>query len=137
MPFAHRVDSLIAAFRITGADAVRRLCDRAENADLFRAAIGGCGMFGFVDSVPLRLEPKTARGNTYGDFQYMTDETDDDFMRKGILSTYSPADGVTEIPGGQLGLSLEDWTRLYFLAHPDKAQAYAEHAAHYLRTSIS
>ena len=147
----------VAAFRITGADGARRLCDRAENADLFRAAIGGYGMFGFVDSVLLRLEPKTAlvrrvrevrtedavnalikrtaRGDAYGDFQYMTDETDDDFMRKGILSTYSPAaGGVTEIPDGQLGLSLEDWTRLYFLAHADKARAYAEYAAHYLRT---
>ena len=146
----------IAAFRITGADGARRLCDRAENADLFRAAIGGYGMFGFVDSVLLRLEPKTAlirrvrevrtedavnaliertaRGDAYGDFQYMTDEADDDFMRKGILSTYSRADGATEIPDGQLGLSLEDWTRLYFLAHADKARAYAEYAAHYLRT---
>lgn len=146
----------VAAFRITGADGVRRLCDRAENSDLFRAAIGGYGMFGFVDSVLLRLAPRAAlvrrvrevrtedavnalierteRGDTYGDFQYMTDEADDDFMRKGILSTYSPADGATEIPDGQLGLSLEDWTRLYFLAHTDKARAYTEYASHYLRT---
>lgn len=146
----------VAAFQITGSDGARRLCDRAENADLFRAAIGGYGMFGFVDSVLLRLAPKTAlvrrvrevrtedavnaliertaRGDSYGDFQYMTDEADDDFMRKGILSTYSPADGATEIPDGQLGLSLEDWTRLYFLAHADKARAYAEYAGHYLRT---
>ena len=64
----------------------------------------------------------------------MTDETDDDFMRKRILSTYAPADGATEIPDRQLGLSLDDWTRLYFLAHADKARAYAEYAARYLRT---
>ena len=146
----------VAAFQITGADGVRRLCDRANDAELFRAAIGGYGMFGFVDSVLLRLAPKTAlvrrvrevrtedavnalvertaRGDSYGDFQYMTDEADDDFMRKGILSTYSPADGATEIPNGQLGLSLEDWTRLFFLAHADKARAYTEYAGHYLRT---
>ena len=146
----------IAAFRITGADGVRRLCDRNHNPDLFRAAIGGYGLFGFVDSVSLRLQTKTAlvrrvrevrtedaanilneraaQGATYGDFQYMTDESDADFMRKGILSTYSPADGGAEPTGGEIGLSTEDWSRLYFLAHADKARAYAEYAAHYLRT---
>lgn len=147
----------IAALRITGADGVRRLCDRDQNPDLFRAAIGGYGLFGFVDSVSLRLEPRArlarrvreirtedaanalaesaTRGAAYGDFQYMTDETDADFMRKGILSTYSPDGGAdSEIPDGQLGLSLDDWSRLYYLAHADKARAYAEYAAHYLRT---
>lgn len=146
----------IAAFRITGADGVRRLCDREHNPDLFRAAIGGYGLFGFVDSVLLRLQPRTrlvrrvrevrtedaanilgeqsARGAAYGDFQYMTDEADADFMRKGILSAYFPDGSDSEIPDGQLGLSLDDWTRLYYLAHADKARAYAEYAAHYLRT---
>ena len=147
----------IAALRITGADGVRHLCDRDRNPDLFRAAIGGYGLFGFVDSVSLRLEPRkrlvrrvreirtedaanalaesATQGAAYGDFQYMTDETDADFMRKGILSAYFPDGGAdSEIPDGQLGLSLDDWTRLYYLAHADKARAYVEYAAHYLRT---
>ena len=146
----------IAAFRITGADGVRRFCERERDPDLFRAAIGGYGMFGFADSVLLRLQPKTALvrrvreirtedavaalaqraalGDAYGDFQYMTDEADCDFMRKGILSTYSPADGDAAPTGDELGLSTEDWSRLYFLAHTDKARAYTEYADHYLRT---
>ena len=34
----------------------------------------------------------------------------------------------------QVGLSAEDWMRLYVLAHTDKARAYTEYADHYLRT---
>ena len=146
----------IEAFYLTGPNSERVLCSRVQNVDLFNSAIGGYGLFGVVDSIKLRLEPRhlVARrvkelptsdvigaleeqmrlGATYGDFQYMTDEKSPDFMAKGILSTYTPTDSVTSIPEGQLGLSTEDWMRLYVLAHTDKAQAYAEYAGHYLRT---
>ncbi len=146
----------IEAFHITNADGERLLCSRERNSDLFAAAVGGYGMFGFVDSIRLKLEPRSqlvrrvrevavdevmpaldeqiARGAAYGDFQYMTDETSEDFMRKGIVSTYSPTDSISEIPAGQIELSEDDWSRLYFLAHTDKAAAYAEYAQHYLQT---
>ena len=139
----------IQAFYITRADGERLLCSRSENPELFRAAIGGYGLFGFIDAVQLRLEPRhqlTRRvvelptsevvqaleeqmrlGATYGDFQYVTDETSTDFMAKGVLSTYTPTGSTASIPGSQLGLSAEDWMRLYVLAHTDKAEAYAQY----------
>ena len=85
------------------------------------------------DVIPI-LEERRREGSTYGDFQYMTDESSKDFMARGIMSTYSPIDSQESIPQDQLGLTLEDWMRLYVLAHTDKARAYDEYAAHYLQT---
>ncbi len=146
----------IESFYLTRADGSRVLCSRDENAHLFRLAIGGYGMFGFVDAINLRLAPRQLHvrrvqelclddvipalesqakaGATYGDFQYMTDETSPDFMARGIMSVYLPEQGQAVIPEGQLGLSQEEWMRLYVLAHTDKARAYDEYAAHYRET---
>ena len=146
----------IQAFHLTDAKGERVLCSRESNPELFALAIGGYGLFGFVDSIKLRLEPRTqmvrrvaevqtedvvpilekrmSEGATYGDFQYMTDESSKDFMARGIMSTYSPIPLQEDIPQDQLGLTLEAWMRLYVLAHTDKARAYDEYAAHYLQT---
>src|SRR2546430_15743253 len=88
-----------------------RTCSRAENAELFRLAIGGYGLFGVVTSVRLRLAPRVkvqrevqileiedlmpafarriAAGFTYGDFQYHTDPDSPDFLRKGEIGRAS------------------------------------------------
>ena len=146
----------IEEFLLTTGQGERVLCSRESNPELFGLAVGGYGLFGFVDSIKLRLEPRTqlarrvaeietadvisaleqrmSEGATYGDFQYMTDESASDFMAKGIISTYSPISSQRDIPEDQLGLSAEDWMRLYFLAHTDKSRAYAEYAGHYLQT---
>ena len=146
----------IVAFYITLPDGTRLKCSRQENAELFSLAIGGYGLFGFVDSINLRLTPRklhtrrvqelsleqvipsleaqTRAGATYGDFQYMTDETSADFMARGIMSVYVPEPEIQGIGEGQLGLSQEEWSRLYVLAHTDKARAYQEYAAHYRQT---
>lgn len=146
----------IESFYLTRADGSRVICSREENADLFRLAIGGYGMFGFVDVINLRLaarrlhvrrvqelsldevipglEDQAKAGAAYGDFQYMTDETSPDFMTKGIMSVYLPEEDKAAVPKGQLGLSQEEWMRLYVLAHTDKARAYDEYAAHYRQT---
>ncbi len=146
----------IESFYLTRADGSRVLCSRDENVHLFRLAIGGYGMFGFVDAINLRLVPRqlhvrrvrelsldqvipaleaqAKEGATYGDFQYMTDETSPDFMTRGIMSVYLPEASASGIPDGQLGLSQEEWMRLYVLAHTDKARAYDEYAAHYRET---
>ncbi len=146
----------IEAFYLTRPTGDRVRCSRGENAELFRAGIGGYGLFGVVDSVLLRLEPRRQvirrvreikvgdvipaledqirRGATYGDFQYMTDENSPDFMAKGILSTYTPTGPSVAAPKDEVGLSTEDWVRLYALAHTAKSQAYAEYASHYLQT---
>lgn len=146
----------IESFYLTQADGTRALCSREENAHLFRLAVGGYGMFGFVDAINLRLIPRQLHvrrvqelsldevipgleaqqisGATYGDFQYMTDETSPGFMARGIMSVYLPEESRCAIPEGQLGLSQEEWLRLYLLAHTDKARAYEEYAAHYRQT---
>ena len=146
----------IEAFYLTRAAGDRVRCSRGENAELFSAAIGGYGLFGVIDSILLRLEPRRQvrrrvrettigdvipaleeqirRGATYGDFQYMTDENSPDFMAKGILSTYTPTGTAVAAPNDQVGLSMGDWVRLYALAHTAKSQAYAEYASHYLQT---
>ena len=146
----------IEAFYLTTANAERVLCSRTENPELFSLAVGGYGLLGFLDSVRLRLqereklarrvsevalddvvptlEQQTRDGAAYGDFQYMTDESSADFMRKGIVSTYTPVEHDADIPEGQIGLSTEDWLGLYVLAHTDKASAYEQYVAHYLQT---
>ena len=146
----------IEAFYLTLPSGDRVLCSRTQNRELFGAAIGGYGLFGVVDSVLLKLEPRVQlvrrvrelgtnevivamedqmrEGATYGDFQYMTDETSDDFMRRGIMSTYAPTGSIVEISDDQVSLSTEDWMRLYLLAHTNKARTYIEYIGHYLET---
>ena len=152
MPIVADID----AFYLTLATGHRVECSRSENSELFRSVIGGYGLFGVVDAILLRLEPRSQvvrrvreipisdvidaledqmrLGATYGDFQYATDENSPDFMAKGILSTYTPPGAAMAIPKDQVGLSTEDWVRLYALAHTAKSQAYTEYATHYRQT---
>src|SRR5437899_2039871 len=53
-PFIGDVESFV----LVDADGIPRTCSRAENAELFRLAIGGYGLFGVITSVPLRLAPR-------------------------------------------------------------------------------
>ena len=146
----------VEAFHITTADGNRVLCSREDNPDLFGLAIGGYGLFGFIDDIRLRLrkratlvrrvretsldkvvpalEEQTGRGATYGDFQFRTDESSVKFMAEGIMSTYTPTGGEEIPPADQSGLSAKDWSRLYVLAHTDKARAYEEYRTHYFQT---
>ncbi len=146
----------IEAFYLTGLDGTRKLCSREEGWDLFRLAVGGYGLFGFVDSIKLRLqkrqnlvrrvrevaldaaipalEDQARRGAAYGDFQYKTDEASVGFMAEGIMSTYIPEEGGDPDSASRVGLSAEDWSRLYVLAHTDKARAYREYVRHYFQS---
>src|SRR5881396_2946931 len=91
-PFVGDVES----FKLLDAKGELFNCSRAENPELFRLAIGGYGLFGFIYSVTLRLVPRRklervvelreveglaeafagrARdGFLYSDFQYAIDE---------------------------------------------------------------
>ncbi len=146
----------VQGFYITTPDSERIYCSRKENQELFNLVIGGYGLFGFIDSIDLSLteriklrrnvseneldgvipalEEHTADGAMFGDFQYMTDETSSDFLSKGVLSVYKPVAQDTVIPDNQLGLPLEDWKKLFVLAHTDKRQAYKSYLGHYLQT---
>jgi FAD/FMN-containing dehydrogenase len=132
-------------------------CSRTENPDLFRLAIGGYGLFGFIYSVTLRLVPrrKVQRvvevrdidgipaafadrirdGFVYGDFQYSIDSQSDDFLRQGVFSCYRPVADSTPIPEAQRGLADRDWIDLLYLAHVAKAEAFKRYAGYYLSTN--
>jgi FAD/FMN-containing dehydrogenase len=151
-PFVADVESLT----LIDADGNRRLCSRDESPELFRLVCGGYGLFGFIDTVTLRLEPRhkvrraveietadrliarfderIADGFEFGDFQFALDPRSDDFLRRGIFSCYKPAPIHTPIPERQRALSPSDWKKLLWLAHFDKQAAWEAYTAHYLGT---
>ena len=152
-PFIGDVKSLT----LIDSKGIAQTCSRRENAELFRLAIGGYGLIGIVASVRLRLAPRRklqrvvelievedlipafekriADGFLYGDFQYSTDTSSPDFLRKGVFSCYRPVDEDTPIPEKQRKLSIEDWKELLYLAHANKSRAFESYANHYLSTN--
>jgi len=151
-PLISDVESLV----LVDAAGEVRACSRTENADLFRLVAGGYGLFGVVTSVTLRLTPRRklervvevrrmdglmdafatriGDGFLYGDFQFSIDAASDGFLDEGVFSCYRPVDPETPIPQGQRELTNEDWLRLLWLAHTDKAAAFRRYAEHYLAT---
>ena len=152
-PFVGDVES----FKLLDAKGELFNCSRTENPELFRLAIGGYGLFGFIYSVTLRLVPrrKVERvvqvrdiaelpaafagrirdGFLYGDFQYSIDESSDGYLRRGVFSCYRPVPDSTPIPAAQKELAERDWTNLLLLAHTDKAAAFKRYAGYYLTTN--
>jgi FAD/FMN-containing dehydrogenase len=146
----------VEALTVIGADGERRLCSRTENVELFRLVCGGYGLFGFVDTVTVRLAPRhrvrraveietadrlierfderIADGFTFGDFQFALDPRSGDFLRRGIFSCYKPVPSDTPAPPQQRALSPADWKKLLWLAHHDKQGAWDAYAGHYLGT---
>ena len=152
-PFIADVESFV----LVDARGNARTCSRKENAELFRLAIGGYGLFGVISTVTLRLIPRQkiqrvvevrtidelpkaferriADGFTFGDFQFSVDETSDDFLRKGVFSCYRPVDPATPMPAERRELGDEDWHALLLLAHNNKATAFDRYSKYYLSTS--
>jgi FAD/FMN-containing dehydrogenase len=151
-PFVGDVESFV----LVDGSGTTRTCSRSQDAELFRLAIGGYGLFGAIASVRLRLtrrqplervaqvmnvddlipavERRIAEGYLFGDFQYATDHTSRDFLRKGVFSCYRPVQGRTP-PAVQKELSEADWRRLLLLAHLDKKRAFEQYSAYYRSTS--
>src|SRR5678815_5354174 len=151
-PFIDDVESLT----LIGPDGERRVCSRTSNSELFRLVCGGYGLFGFVDTVTVRLIPRhkvrraveieiadrlierfddrIANGYAFGDFQFALDPRSPDFLRRGIFSCYKPVPDETPIPERQRALSPTDWKKLLWLAHFDKQGAWDAYAGHYLAT---
>ena len=146
----------VEALTLIDASGTRLTCNRTENAELFRLACGGYGLFGFIDTVTLRLSPRhkvrraveietadrlltrfderIADGYEFGDFQFDLDPRSDDFLRRGIFSCYKPVASETPIPEQQRALSAAEWKKLLWLAHFDKQGAWDAYTAHYLGT---
>lgn len=151
-PFVSDVES----FKLLDARGELVNCSRTEHPELFRLAIGGYGLFGFIYSVTLRLVPRRKierivevrnieglaaafagrirDGFTYGDFQYSIDDASDGFMRQGVFSCYKPVADSTLMPEAQKELAESDWTDLLHLAHVGKAEAFKRYAGYYLST---
>jgi len=152
-PFIDDVESFV----LIDAGGELRRCSRSENAELFRLAAGGYGLFGLIASVTLRLarrqklervvevihiedlapnfEKRIAAGFLYGDFQYAIDPKSDDFLRWGVFSCYRPVDPATPMPEAPKELSDQDWLQLLTLTHADKSQAFRRYSEYYLSTS--
>jgi len=146
----------VERFRLVDASGAVQVCSRTENAELFRRAIGGYGLFGVVTEVELRLvkrhklrrvveiaaldeveasfDARLSQGFTYGDFQFMTDPTAPGFLNRGVLSAYLPVDDDAPVTASPTELSAEQWQQLLALAHDDKGRAFELYAGHYLAT---
>ena len=147
----------VELFRLVDASGTVRVCSRTENADLFRLAIGGYGLFGVIVSVRLRLGPRrklerlvkiidledvipsfTERiedGYLYGDFQASIDSQGNDFLCRGVFSCYRPVEDSVPVPEDRKHLSVDDWKMLLYLAHVDKRRAVDTYEQYYLTTS--
>jgi len=146
----------VEAFVIVDTQGNALECSRDRNAELFRLAIGGYGLFGVIARVTLRLAPRQklervvrlanlqdlmpafekriAEGFLYGDFQFVTESTADEFLRRGIFSCYRPVTAETPVAEDAKELSADDWRQLLYLAHTDRKRAFDLYAAHYLST---
>ncbi len=148
----------VEAFELIDANGDLIRCDRVQNADLFRLAIGGYGLFGVIATVDLRLMPahrvrrvvemttidklearfkeRIADGFTYGDFQYRTDEKSPGFLRDGVLSCYQPvADHEADARPPQHMLTQAAWRQLLYWSHAEKSRAFDEYAGFYSSTN--
>jgi hypothetical protein len=148
----------IESFKLITPQGTEIECSRSSNPELFKLAIGGYGLFGVISSINLRLMPRTRlkrtvkvmdidelipafeqrikQGYMYGDFQYMTDSTSPDFLRKGVFSCYLPVDSnEKESQSQHRELQIEDWKKLYRLAFTDKGGAYEAYSQYYLSTN--
>jgi len=134
-----------------------RRCSRQENAELFRLAIGGYGLFGIVTTATLRLwgrkkvqrvveirdtknipesfAERISDGYLYGDFQFATDSARDSFLRRGVFSCYRPVDPATPLTEHPTRFHPADWARLTYYSHKYKKRAFDAYTKRYLATS--
>jgi FAD/FMN-containing dehydrogenase len=147
----------VESLRLIDADGAIITCSRAENPELFKAVIGGYGLFGVIADVKLRLvrrqkvqrvvtllgvddlagkvDERIADGFLYGDLQFAIDPQSPDFLRRGVFSTYRPVADDTPMPAAQRELKPDDWRNLFLLAHADKAAAFRAYSTYYLSTN--
>lgn len=146
----------IESFELVRPDGDITPCSREHNAELFRLAIGGYGLFGPMARITLRLRERVKlrrvvrvidiedvmhaaqrridAGFLYGDFQFDIDPDSPEFLTKGVFACYQPVPDDTPMPGAQRELLSADWTELLCLAHADKRLAFQRYAQHYVAT---
>ena len=144
-------------FDLLGPDGTLRHCSRAEHTELFRLAIGGYGLFGFITRVALQLRPRVKvqrivelahtpeimtrfdnrirDGYLYGDYQFATDSSRDSFLRRGVFSCYRPVALETPLTPNPTRFNPEDWARLTYYSHRFKRRAFEVYSTRYVATS--
>lgn len=144
-------------FELLDAQGKIQRCSRQENAELFRLAIGGYGLFGIITKIRLRLmrrqkvqrvvkildvenvmdafNERIKEGFLYGDFQYSIDEKSPGYLQEGVFSCYRPVAPQTVMPEKQKQVSEQQWHGLLLLAHTDKKRAYELYRDYYLSSS--
>ncbi|HEX9395532.1 MAG TPA: FAD-binding oxidoreductase [Burkholderiales bacterium] len=152
-PFINDIES----FRLLNARGDLLQCSRDENPELFRLAIGGYGLFGFVYSLTLRLVPRRKLervvelrdiaglaaafeeriqdGFLFGEFQMSVDDKAPDYLNRGVFSCSRPVMGdlpMPDKPPRELGE--RDLIELLYLAHVNKADAFKRYSAYALST---
>ena len=132
------------------------VCSREQNTELFSLVVGGYGLFGVICSATLRLAPRQRvkrvvdiidlddamnavfrrvdEGCLYGDFQFVIDATEDNFLRRGVFACYKPVAAGESEPTPAADLAPDTWLKLLKLAHDDKKTAFKLYAQHYLGT---
>ncbi|MCB8932553.1 MAG: FAD-binding oxidoreductase [Fimbriimonadaceae bacterium] len=150
-PFVDDIESLT----LVGPEGEPSRIDRSN--PLFNYAVGGYGLFGIVTQVELRLvkrhklrrnveirpsegilgafDEKIASGYEYGDFQFAIDPASEDYLRKGVFSTYEPVAEETPIPAAQKGIPSRAFHHLVRLAHEDPTQGFELYARFYRATN--
>jgi FAD/FMN-containing dehydrogenase len=148
--------SNIESFTMITAEGKLLRCSRKENAELFRLAIGGYGLFGLIDTVtlqlvprqklrrvveivradnlPKRFEERIAHNFLYGDFQFSVDEKSPDFLQRGVFSCYEPINEDEPIVAKK-ELRDDDWLELLRLAYTDREKAFKRYSDYYLSTN--
>jgi len=136
----------VEAFALVDATGALRRCSRNEDAELFKLAIGGYGLFGIIATVTLRLVPRqkvqrqvelvtadqamakfaerVAGGFLYGDWQLSTDPDSEGFLNEGLLSCYRPVDAGTPMDESRKPADEAEWRNLIYLAHTDRKKAW-------------
>ena len=144
-------------FTLMDGDGQSHTCSRTANAELFRLAIGGYGLFGVITRLRLRLmrrtklervveladaadliatfEDRIASGYLYGDYQFSTDRASEGFLKTGVFSSYRPLSSHAAIADDAKELTEADWRSLYYLSHTDTRRAYETYTSYYLSTS--
>ena len=149
----------VAEIEIINSSGDKIKCSRDKNQKLFNLVIGGYGLFGCILTVTLKLsykqrlkrqvdvtnlsrlpelfQEKIKQGCLYGDFQFSCDHQNEDFLSKGVFSTYLPVENSGEEVDeqSQFKLSEQDWEQLLYLAHVDKAEAFKQYSEFYLSTN--
>lgn len=132
------------------------VCSRTRSAELFSLVVGGYGLFGVIYSATLRLSPRrrvrrmvdiidlddamnavyrrVEQGCLYGDFQFVIDADEQNFLQRGVFACYKPVSADETETDAAADLAPDAWLKLLKLAHDDKKTAFKLYAQHYLGT---